>query len=135
MKSNSLDSRQNKAKQKWCHYRNQADNLNASFQIHLEWKKNFFWLLMLQPDTKKMLNVDSQKKSQVVNRVFWNESVVFSTRKLTVPAWQNLVEKFFSSLFAPKRKSNANSTTRLWVTHKRKKPKNKTHDSLFFVSD
>ena len=94
-------------------------------------KKNFFWLLMLQPDTKKMLNVDSQKRKSSCKQSFLKRKCCFSTRKLTVRAWQNSVEKIFSSLFAPKRKSNANSTTRLWVTHKRKKPKNKTHDSLF----
>ena len=42
LKSNSLYSCQNKAKQKWCHYRNQTDDLNASFQIHSEWRENTF---------------------------------------------------------------------------------------------
>ena len=87
-----------------------------------------------------------RKESQVVNRVFRNESVVFQQESLQFKvsffnkkayslSLTKLSQKNFSSLFAPKRKSNANSTTRLWVTHKRKKPKNKTHDSLFFVSD
>ena len=84
-----------------------------------------------------------KKESQVVNRVFRNERVSFfnkraysskcrfSTRKLTVWVWQNSVEKKISSLFAPKRKSNADSTTWLCVVHKERSLKIKRM-TLFF---
>ena len=96
--------------------------------------------------TRHQKNVETsihKKESQVVNRVFRNERVSFfnkraysskcrfSTRKLTVWVWQNSVEKNFSSLFAPKRKSNADSTTWLCVVHKERSLKIKRM-TLFF---
>ena len=83
-----------------------------------------------------------RKESQVVNRVFRNESVVFQQESLQFKvsffnkkayslSLTKLSQKNFSSLFAPKRKSNANSTTRLCVIHKERSLKIK-RITLFF---
>ena len=83
-----------------------------------------------------------RKESQVVNRDFRNESVVFQQESLQFKvsffnkkayslSLTKLSQKNFSSLFAPKRKSNADSTTRLCVIHKERSLKIK-RITLFF---
>ena len=87
-----------------------------------------------------------KKESQVVNRVFRNESVVFQQESLQFKvsffnkkayslSLTKLSQKNFSSLFAPKRKSNANSTTRLCVIHKERSLKIRRITLFFLVTD
>ena len=77
--------------------------------------------------TRHQKNVETsihKKESQVVNRVFRNESVVFQQESLQFKLDKTQLKKIFLSLRNPKRKSNAGGTTRLCVIQ-RKEPKNK----------
>ena len=87
-----------------------------------------------------------RKESQVVNRVFRNESVVFQQESLQFKvsffnkkayslSLTKLSQKNFSSLFVPKRKSNANSTTRLCVIHKERSLKIRRITLFFLVTN
>ena len=87
-----------------------------------------------------------RKESQVVNRVFRNESVVFQQESLQFKvsffnkkayslSLTKLSQKIFSSLFVPKRKSNANSTTRLCVIHKERSLKIRRITLFFLVTN
>ena len=77
--------------------------------------------------TRHQKNVETsihKKESQVVNRVFRNESVVFHQENLQFKLDKTRLKNFFPLSLQPKRKSNAGGTTRLCVIQ-RKEPKNK----------